>query len=172
MTRKVMLYAKCRVCGADAVCSECGGKIERFSPFSDWLRSLPAPLDSSRISNQNLDFVWHNYRDNWFITMEEKQYGAKCKPAQWDTHGIVYQFLDLASAVLEKAQGRVRAGVNSNRNLRRVEYRGHYVISLENTTPDDSEWIRINKSERTQSDLMHLLMTGGLPEQSQLEVTP
>ena len=162
MTRKVMLWAKCRTCGVDAICPKCGEKIHRFTPFSDWLRDLPVPLDSSCISLQNLDYVWHNYRENWFITMEEKQNAATCPPAQRDTHGIVYQFLKLASEVLDLTRGNVRAGINSKRNWRKVEYRGHYVISFENTSPDDSGWIRINGNKLGCVELTTLLATGRL----------
>ena len=127
-----------------------------FSPFSNWLRSLPAPYDSSSVSLHNLDYIWHYYREDWFITIEEKQHGAHCTGAQRDTHAIVYQLLKLGSDLKRTVLSTMR-GVK-----KQVEYRGHYVIRFENTTPDDSEWIEINKEKRNKDDLMMLLRTGQL----------
>lgn len=168
MTRQAMLYARCRRCDVDGVCPICGEKIHRFSPFSDWLRGLGPPLNSSCVSNQNLDFIWHNHREDWFITMEEKKNGARCSQAQRDTHGIVYQFLQLASEVIKLARGNVVAGIGGKRQRKRVEYRGHYVVSFEKTNPEDSVWILINPGKHSfqtnTEGLLHLLKTGTLPE--------
>lgn len=161
MTRQVVSPAKCRKCNENGVCPNCGGKIHRFSPFSDWLRGLPAPLNSRYISNQNLDYIWHNYREDWFITIEEKQYGSGCPPAQQDTHNIVFQLLQMAS----RLRNCVIAGFK--KKLKYVEYRGHYVISFEKTTPSNSKWIRVIPShgKETKVDrggLICLLTTGYL----------
>jgi hypothetical protein len=160
MTRKANLFAKCPDCDADAACPECGQKIPRFSAFSDWLRGLPAPYDSSRVSLHNLDYIWHNYKENWFITIEEKKNGGTCSPAQHDTHAIVFQLLQIASKALEITHGSVLSSMKKDR--RRVEYRGHYVIAFENTSPDDSSWIRINKNDTNKEGLLRLLTNGQL----------
>jgi hypothetical protein len=125
-----------------------------FTPFSNWLRDLPAPYDSGSVSLHNLDYIWHYYRDDWFITIEEKQHGGRCTGAQRDTHAIVYQLLKLGSE-LEKMVRSTMRGI-----MKRIDYRGHYVIRFEKTTPDDSEWIEINKQMRTKDNLMGLLGTG------------
>lgn len=164
MTRKVNFFAKCRKCDVDAVCPKCGQAIPRSSAFSDWLRNLPPPYDSSNISNQNLDYVWHNYREDWFITIEEKMNGASCTYAQRDTHAIVYSLLKIASGLLEITKGFVWSTMREE--WKRIEYRGHYVVSFEKTNPDDSEWIRINGEIANKADLLRLLKQGNLEEPS------
>ena len=106
------------------------------TPFSDWLRGLPEPLDSSRISNQNLDYIWHDYRTNQLLTIEEKRHRGASRPAQTDTHGVVAQMLRAASGMT----------VTTLRGDRPVSYLGHYVIRFELTTPDDGKmWINGNE---------------------------
>jgi hypothetical protein len=145
VTRKRNHYATCPECGGVAVCSQCGAKVPASTPFSDWLRGLEYPLDSRVFSNHNLDFIWHNYRENWFITIEEKRYGARCTGAQRDTHGVITQLLEIASG----------SEVKTMRGLRKADYRGHYVVRFERTSPDDSEWIRVrcNGTERVVGEL-------------------
>lgn len=131
-------------------CPECGTSVATQTAFSDWLRSLPFPLDSKRISNHNLDYIWHNYPDGWFITIEEKCYGGESSFAQRDTHGLVAQLLKVASgAECLTARGQ----------RRRIDYRGHYVIRFECTTPDDG-WMEINGERSTRDDLVVLLTYG------------
>lgn len=120
------------------------------TPFSHWLRSLPSPLDSQRISNHNIDYVWHNYRDNWLLTIEEKRFGSVSSKAQRDTHHVVAQMLAASDGML----------VSTLRGVRPVRYLGHFEIAFENTTPDDG-WIRINGVEVSRRYLVSLL-SGGL----------
>jgi len=127
-----------------------------FTPFSNWLRALPSPYNSESVSLHNLDYIWHYYRENWFITIEEKQHGGQCTGAQRDTHAIVYQLLKLGSDLKASVLSTMR-GVK-----KQVEYKGHYVIRFEKTTPDDSEWIEINKEMRSKEDVLRLLRTGEL----------
>lgn len=125
-----------------------------FSPFSLWLRALPKPYDSGSVSNQNLDYIWHRYREAWIITIEEKRFAGAVSFAQRDTHGIVRQLLQAGSgAECLTARGR----------WVRVEYRGHYVVTFEKTTPDDG-WLSIDGKRRTKDDLLALLRTGRLPD--------
>jgi len=123
---------------------------DRFTPFSHWLRALPAPLDSASVSNQNLDYIWHNYRASWFITIEEKRYGASVSAAQSDTHNIVRQLCEYGSG----------QEIETMRGKRKVEYRGHYVVRFEQTTPDDSRWIMVNDEFADKESLLDLLRTG------------
>lgn len=172
MTRQAAYCVRCPSCKADAVCPECGRKISMFSPFSNWLRALPAPYDSAYVSLHNLDFIWHYYKEDWFITIEEKQFGGKSRDAQWDTHGVVYQLLRMGS---DLGKG-IRTGLRRRRIEKLVSYKGHYVIVFEKTNPDDSGWIRIKgpgagKTGKiiTKIDLLYLLRTGDLNEESQRE---
>ena len=154
MTRKRMHYAECEECRVPAICPECGKPVAASTPFSDWLRGLGGPLTSQFISLHNLDFIWHNYRQNWLITIEEKRNGATCSFAQRDTHGIVAQMLKIASG----------STVTNARNRRMViEYRGHYVTVFDKSTPENGG-LSINGVRRTKDDLMRLLSTGRDPE--------
>ena len=136
------------------VCPHCGHEFDSTTPFSQWIRALPAPLDGSNYDCQNLDYVWNSFRgDGWFITIEEKRYGALSDPrTQGDTHGIVKQMLSLASLSI----------VYTFRGRRKYEYRGHYVVSFEKTTPVDSAWVKINgtQHEKPIEAVMNLLKTG------------
>jgi len=155
MTRSVVYRIKCPECGEDVTCPHCGAEIPRFSPFSDWLRNLSSPLDSSSISNQNLDYIWHNFWESWLITLEEKQFGATPDVAQRDTHGVVAQLLAIGSSSGKK--------VETIRGERQVEYRGHYVVSFERTMPDDSQWIRVNGNQYESEAIFELLKKGEPP---------
>jgi len=125
------------------------------TPFSDWLRELEGPLSSKFVSVQNLDYIWHNFKQNWFITIEEKRFGGGTSFAQRDTHAIISQ-------LLEKASGSIVQ--NARKKDVRIEYRGHYIIRFSQTIPDDSERTIIeHKSKSTQIDkdgLLQLLQTG------------
>lgn len=162
MTRQVKYFAKCRDCDKCGVCPECGQLIPRFSAFSDWLRGLGPPLDSHRVSLHNLDYIWHNYRENWFITIEEKMYGARCTAPQKDTHNLVVSFLKLANDILKMTNGRILTGIGRNHDLKSAEYRGHYVIVFSGTNPDDSESIEVNDLLISKEELLNLLKTGKL----------
>lgn len=136
-------------------CPQCGTEIEAATPFSQWLRDLPAPLDSSVISNQNLDYVWHNYRTpSWLILLEEKRFAGAQNAAQKDTHNIIAQLLELSSG----------ATVKTMRDERAVEFRGYYLIVFEKTTPDDSDWVTVNgtKYDAPKETITRLLTEGRL----------
>jgi len=105
---------------------------QEATPFSGWLRALLHPLDSSHVSNQNLDYVWHDYKRNYLLTIEEKRFGAMAARAQSDTHGVVEQMLRAADGL----------PVKTLRGIRSARYYGHFCIRFENTTPDDGRmWI-------------------------------
>lgn len=143
---------KCKKCHGEVRCSTCSEIIYPSTEFSDWLRSRDGYLSSVNYSNQNLDYIWHNYRQNWFITIEEKRYGAHSSEAQKDTHGMVAQLLQYSSGC---------PIINSVRNKEvRTEYRGHYEITFSQTSPDDSDWITINSSPANMAMLTKILIRG------------
>lgn len=111
---------------------------------------MEAPLDSSHADLQNLDYVWFVYRRGWFITMEEKMFGKESSSAQSDTHNVISQLLFLGS----------KQPVKTMRGIREIEYRGHYVVSFQNTTPDNSGWIKINGTETKPEVIYELLEKG------------
>lgn len=115
------------------------------TPFSHWLRQREFPLDSTRISNHDLDYVWHNYREHWLILIEEKRACAEQTWAQKQTHGVLDKMLRMTA-------------------YRDCEYRGYYLIQFEKTTPDDSRWMLINGNAASKGDLLHLLRHGSLPD--------
>lgn len=153
MTKKRTYYARCPECGAyPGCCKDCGAKTTGSTPFSDWIRSLEAPLDSGHADLQNLDYIWFVYRRGWFITMEEKMFGKNSSSAQSDTHNVISQLLFLGS----------QQPVKTMRGTRKIEYRGHYLVSFQNTTPDDSKWIRINGMETKPEAVYELLKKGSV----------
>jgi hypothetical protein len=125
--------------------------FESATEFSNWLRQLEKPLDSSCISNHNLDYIWHNYRQNWLILVEEKRHGGGQTFAQRDTHSILDQMLSYASGC---------AVTNARGQKISIEYRGYYLVVFDKTTPDDSGWIEINGQMSNKSELLELLKTG------------
>jgi len=153
MTKSIQYYK---------TCPHCGATVSLMTAFSEWLRALPAPYDSRTIDNEDLDFIWFNYHEGWFVTLEEKCNGARSSPAQQDTHGIIEQLLRLSSG----------ARVYTLRGTRPIDYRGHYVLVFEHSTPDDSQWIKINGALATKRDLMDLLRTGSLPLPVACKVIP
>lgn len=132
-------------------CDKCGNKIQASTPFSLWLRDLPKPLDSKNYDNQDLDYVWFSYRSGWFITIEEKIYSGYLTSAQSDTQNIVAQMLEASSGKFFRTM----------RGKRRIEYRGHYIIVFEKTTPDNG-WIKINGQVVAKDDVLYLLRYGKL----------
>lgn len=123
---------------------------DHSTEFGLWLRRLKPPLSSANYDAENLDYIWFNYRQGWFITIEEKRFDAKATKAQLDTHGIVSQMLMMSS-------GRE---VETMRGVRPIFYRGHYCIAFENTNPEDSAWIKINGEQSSQEELLETLKTG------------
>lgn len=124
--------------------------------FGIWLREKYQKwIGSHTFSAQNLDYIWHNYLENWIILIEEKRYGGMmnkgARRAQEDTHGVVAQMLAIASGSV----------VNTMRGPRKCDYRGYYRIVFENTSPDDGG-MTINGEPATEKDLMRLLYTGSL----------
>jgi hypothetical protein len=160
MTKKTKYFVRCSQCKEDLICPKCQQKTPRGTPFGNWLRELPSPLDSRHISNHNLDYIWHNYVEDWLITIEEKQHGGKSSKAQLDTHRVIFQLLRIAS----RTEQTIRLGAYRRRKGK-VEYRGHYIISFENTTPDNSKWVTINGGAKIAGDkvkpaIINLLTTG------------
>jgi hypothetical protein len=136
-------------------CANCGTPINPQTPFSQWLRALPGELSSAHVDCQNLDYVWFHYRKGWYITIEEKRFASQSAFAQQDTHGILAQQLRIASPI----------AINTRRGKRPIEYRGHYVIAFEATSPDDSAYVIINGSlyEDPKTVVTTLLSSGTLP---------
>lgn len=139
-------------------CPKCGSQVQRSSNFSEWLRQLPPPWDSREggFSNHNLDFIWHNYKERWVITIEEKTRGGTVSYSQEHTHAVI-------AAMLEAASGQyLNIRYAGKIEHRPVEYRGHYVVRFQNTTPDDSGWITINDQIVTRQEVLEWLRTGSL----------
>jgi hypothetical protein len=93
--------------------------------------------------------VWHNYAENWFMTLEEKTHGAIQSQSQKDTQGIVFQMLRSASPRL----------CITRDGWQTITYRGHHLIVFENTTPDNGA-IYLDNTEITKEELLEFLRTG------------
>lgn len=137
------------------ICPHCGHEFDSTTPFSQWIRKLPPPLHSGNFDYQNLDGIWNSYRDGWYITLEEKRYGAKSDDrSQRDTHKMVSQMLAIASQSM----------VMTLRGRRPYSFRGHYEVSFEKTSPEDSAWVRVNGTQydNPAETVKKLLSTGRL----------
>jgi hypothetical protein len=143
MTRPFLFNRKCPKCGTEVVAS---------TAFSLWLRALPHPFTSATYDNENLDYIWFAYKAGWLITLEEKTRNGSSSPAQRDTHGVIAQMLALSSG----------KEIETMRGRRKIDYRGHYIIQFENTSPDDGE-IKINGVVASVEGLKALLSSGVLP---------
>ena len=129
---------------------------EHSTEFGLWLRKEHQDRIDSRIcgfSAQNLDYIWHNYKEWWLITIEEKCYCGKTSFAQRDTHGIIYQMLRYANHCLV---------FNVRGKQSQIDYRGHYLVVFEKTTPDDG-WIKVNGRPCPKAAFLELLATGNPP---------
>ena len=120
--------------------------------FGEWLRcKYQDQIGSQNFSAQNLDYIWHNYREGWFITIEEKRNKRQPDLSQKDTHAMVEQLLTKASG----------APVKTMRGVRPAEYRGHYLVVFENSSPADG-WVNVNHNRVSEAELVGLLTTGRL----------
>lgn len=130
---------------------------DKGSPFSDWLRVQPE-IGSHTFSAQNLDFVWHNYRDSWFMLIEEKTHGGMqnrfAEMAQKDTHGVLHQMLEAAMIA--------RPSVQTLRGKRPVDYLGYHTVVFPNTGPLDSPYVCIDGERKSIDELLRMLKTGEL----------
>lgn len=145
MSRSRARYNKtCNTCGADLICPNCGVPSSTGTPFSAWLRNT-----NFQVSIHDIDYVWHNYAENWFMTLEEKTHGAPQSQSQKETQGIIFQMLRSASPRLCLT----RNGWNI------ITYRGHHLIVFENTNPDDGA-IYLDNIEITKEELLEFLRTG------------
>lgn len=129
---------------------------EHSTEFGLWLReNYQEKIGSHIFSAQNLDYIWHNYKESWMILIEEKRYGgmgnSRAEFAQRDTHGAVAQLLEIASGSV----------INTARGRRACEFRGYFKIVFENTSPDDG-WMTINGKFATEEELVRLLCSGTL----------
>lgn len=141
------------------------------SLFSQWLRGNEVAahgLSGKQFASvTDIDFVWFAYRkeEAWYILLEEKCYGKTPEPSQNDTLSVITQHLYLGSERKHK--------LKTWRGSRPIEFRGTYVISFEQTFPNDSQWIDFyfynlatHRFERQRhgkkNDLIYLLRYGSL----------
>ena len=84
------------------------------SPFGLWLRDQ-REIDSKRgFIATDIDYIWKNYITNEWLLLEEKRYGKKPTRPQINMFSQIDRYL-LSSKL----------------------YRGYYIASFENTSPDD-----------------------------------
>jgi hypothetical protein len=154
VTRQAKNNYRCLFCSVDLVCPKCNAKRKMGTPFSIWLRQLGAPLNSQSVYNSDIDHVWWHYKGGWFITIEEKQYGAEVRKSQ-------QEIIDIFSERLLKF---AQATQKTLRGIRPVSYKGHYNIIFEKTSPLDSNYININGQNYQTTQLVYLLKNGELPK--------
>jgi hypothetical protein len=109
----------------------------------------------------DLDFVWWAYRQGWFITIEEKQNSSPIRAEQKEVLDLVVYRLSLIDRLLQ----------TTIRGDRLITYKGHYNIIFQHTTPEDSEWMKINDKVCDKNQLYRLLQDGCLSTNEKLEST-
>ena len=139
-------------------CPKCNAQQTHGTLFSKWLRNLPGYLSSKNFNNQNLDYIWLDYHQFWFITIEEKTNSGQSTKSQKQLHNLIGQMLQFASG------NEFDVSFGDKQQKSKVRYFGHYIIQFENTNPQDSKWIKVNGKERTEKELKVLLMFGKFPE--------
>lgn len=130
---------------------------DKGTDFGDWLRTeYQQQIGSHTFCATDIDYVWHNYKENWFIIIEEKRYGGMANElaerAQSDTQGVIHQLLQLSSG----------KQVVTLRGIRGADYRGYYKIVFSGSGPSDSKWCTVNDKRVSRDGLLHLLETGYL----------
>jgi len=113
---------------------------EHSTEFGLWLREQKEIDSSCGYVATNLDYIWSNYNDGWWILIEEKRYSSKLSYSQKELFKKIH-----------------------NIALKDDNYKGFYLIVFENTSPDDGNvWINGKPSNRT--ELINLLKFGILEQ--------
>lgn len=113
--------------------------------FSEWIRDNgPSSLDSrDAVDIEDIDFVLFSYLTGEIMTLEVKERGALPRMAQKDTQNVLRQLLQLSSP----------ATVQTIRGVRKINYRGHHLIQLQNTTPDNG-WVKLDGRKVSRNELL------------------
>lgn len=118
-------------------CPECGTEIYAHTDLSRWINAQRHPLDSSLNSLTDVDYVWHNFKEDWFIIIEEKCYNTYPDLPQQDTLGLLVQMCLLSR----------NKPINTHiypQTKTIVDFRGFYLLSLSATSPVNSRYVTIN----------------------------
>lgn len=119
------------------------------TPFGKWLRGHPELASSKGYDAENLDYIWHQYKDGKIMLIEEKQHRGKPRFPQADTHSIIDQALATACANIEFSR-------LSPHQPKKLRYYGYFLVQFEETSPEDGRmWVNGNKISL--SDLARLL---------------
>lgn len=166
MTKPALYNYKCEECNEVLECPKCGKPTKMGTNFSKYLRALEGSLSSRFFNNQNLDYIWFNYRDYWLITIEEKTNNGKSSLAQKQSHSLLSQMLEVASG------HEYDVSYGSKKQIAKVDYKGYYIVQFEKTNPDDSKWIKINNKIHSKDDLLFLLKHGHLVDLAKFNNLP
>jgi len=89
---------------------------DKSTPFGLWIRKVKELDSALGFTGNNLDFFWRNYKTEDWMLLEEKSYMACLTLSQSQNFPILHN--------LCKAD---------------KKYKGFYILTLENTTPDDGQ---------------------------------
>lgn len=132
--------------------------VEMFEPFSRWVNDN-RNLDSYQfcLTWTDIDGMMVSFRSDrvCLLLVEWKSNGSSAKRWQEKVHG----FLD---AILHRSHGLT---IRLPREMpRRCCYHGRLFLQFQNTTPDDSDWMRCNGRPITREKLeQRLQLTNCLP---------
>lgn len=116
--------------------------------FGLWLRKQREIDSNNGYTTTNVDYVWHDYKRNLWMYIEEKRYGYMPKPTQIS----IFKMLDLGA-----------------RNMK--NYRGFHLLVFIETCPDDGGII-LDGSEITRGQLINFLQFNAPPESYQSHFPP
>lgn len=162
-------YLRCPECGWDGQykCPACQKKfVTGASAASLWSRTKEVSdlgLGSTFAVRTDIDSVWFAYKQNWYITIEEKCEGYGLKDDQAEPLRLLAQHLHLGS---EKR--RLFKMFKQKPKMRHIEYKGFYVVSFEHTSPVDSAWINIYQYNITQQEFLLIREHGPLKDYQML----
>lgn len=151
-------------------CHNCGCMTTAETGFGRWLRENKS-LDSKEaaVVCNDVDYIVHKYKTHegrqvqCLMFVEVKTNGADMSPQQRDTQGLVYQFLNNRRQNIHKSKplqvdGRPRNAKSLMTGLM-VDVRsfGVHLLQFEKTGPHDSEWIKWDRVDISEHQLVGLL---------------
>ena len=101
--------------------------------FGLWLREQPEIDSALGYIATNIDFMWRNYKSKLWMLIEEKRYMSKVKRWQMQMFKLIDFFC------------------SADKN-----YRGFYILTFENSNPDDGK-IYLDGNEITRQELLDFL---------------
>lgn len=150
-------------------CPHCGAEITNETAFSRWIRRYPELASEEGYGLADQDLVWHKFRIKQsrdfqlMMDIEVKTHGADLTLSQRDTllirHQLIANRYETPTKKTRWQAGHTVRWVFSAILGRKtwVRHFGVHVLRLENTAPNDSEWIEWDKKRIDEATLVSIL---------------